>query len=277
MSSGDTGLLRACHGHSDVRLSNRQGLAEFDCEPDHPHRAPGLSGLVRLRDEEVWCGLALKSFVGWCDELVVVLNACTDSTPDIVHEFRDGHPDKVRVFSYPFSIHPMGPGHNSCPADSLHASSYMHNFAQAMSTRTHVVKLDGDMVMMDWAGEEIRNLMAQGHQRIKFEGRDLVGDDLRHVGNHPQCPTNGVYPVLPGVHYAQGPMTQNLKGAPDPTHRIHDPAFLHFKWSRKSFQSATVQWPAGWETIPHFQRIANRRFPVADYDGSYPSSVRALL
>ena len=241
------------------------------------NRIPGLSGLVRLRDEEVWARLALESYVDWCDELIVVLNVCSDRTPEIVADFRTRYPGKTRVYVYPHEIWPMGPGHDRCPEGDPRASAALHNFTQSKSKRTHVVKLDGDMVMMDWAGAEIRRLLDEGCDRIKFEGRDLVGDDLQHIGCHPRCPTNGIYKVRAGVHYAQGQMTQSLRGVDEPPHMIERPAFLHFKWCRKSFESATVQWPENWREIPHFQHIAQRRFPVARYEGEYPTSVRAMI
>jgi len=238
-------------------------------------RSPGLSGLVRLRDEEAWCRLALESFVDWCDELIVVLNTCTDRTPEIVGSFAAQHPDKVKVFDYPHRIHEMGPGHDRCPTTDERASAALYNFTQERSTFDHVIKLDGDMVMMDWAGARVRERMAEGHHRIKLYGTDLVGDDLRHIGCHPLCPTNGVYQAW-GTRYEQGPVTQSLKGAPAPTAEIRD-AFLHFKWARKSFAAATAQWPPDWDQIPHFQKIAERRFPAARYNGEYPASVAALL
>ncbi len=260
-----------------MKLVNREGLAAFDCEPDHSDRKPGLSAMLRVHNEEAWIGLALESVLPWVDEAVVVLNHCTDATPRIVADVWLRNPEKVKVFEYRFKLHPMGPGHDDCPADSVHACAYYYNFAQAKTTRTHVLKWDGDMVAMDWLGDEIRDLISGGHDRIKFEGRDLVGDDLTMIGCHPRCPTNGVYKVRAGVHYAQGPMTQNLRSVPEPPHVIEPPAFLHFKWCRKSFASAAVQWPENWREIPHFQRIAERRHPVARYEGEYPASVRALL
>lgn len=239
---------------------------------------PGLSGLVRLRNEAVWCGLALASFVDWCDELIVVTNRCDDATPEIVAEFAAAHPDKVRVFDYPHAIWPMGPGHDAIDVDDPRSSAAFYNFTQDRATRSHAVKLDGDMVMMDWAGAEIRRLMAAGHGRIRFHGTDIVGDDLAHIGSHALCRTNGVYGLGPGVRYAQGPVTQNLQGiAGIPEVEIERPAFLHFKWARKPFDVATMQWPQGWERIDHFRRIADRRHPVAPYEGEYPASVRALI
>lgn len=261
-----------------MHLTNREGFKEFDIAADwYKGRAKGLSGLVRLRNEEAWCGLALESFVGWCDELIITLNDCTDRTPEIVERFRATYPDKVKVFDYPFAIAPMGPGiHDKCPGDSVHASAYFYNFTQAKSTRSHVVKLDGDMVMMDWAGAEIRALM-KDRDRVKFFGTDIVGDGLRHTGCQPKCPTNGVYKVSARTFYHQGPVTQNLLGVPAARYAIDRPAFLHFKWARKDLSVATMQWPEGWQNMPHFQTIIERRNPLNWYEGEYPASVRALL
>ena len=241
-------------------------------------RVKGLSGLVRLHNEEVWCKLALESFVDWCDELVIVTNRCTDRTPEIVARFAKRYPDKCRVYEYDHQIWPMGPGHDEVDESDPRSSAAFYNFTQDRSTRTHAVKLDGDLVMMDWAGAEIRRLMEKGHNRVRFYGTDIVGDDLTHIGNHPLCRTNGVYRVSRETRYRQGAMTQNLQGIQGlPEVEIDRPAFLHFKWARKPEASATVQWPKDWRDIPHFQRIYERRIPVAPYEGEYPSSVRALL
>ncbi len=255
-------------------LTNREGHAEFNIPKDwHKHRGAGLSAMLRIHNEEAWIGPCIDSLLSWCAEIVVVLNCCTDDTASIVDEYGD----RLRVFDYPFQIHPMGPGHDACPADSVHASAYFYNFTQAMTTRTQVMKWDGDMVAMDWLGGEVRALMARGAGRIKFAGIDIVGDDLTHIGNHPNCPTNGIYRVREGAFYGQGPMTQNLRGVTEPMVVIQKPAFLHFKWARKTGASATVQWPDGWERVDHFANIYERRHPVAPYEGEYPASVKAML
>jgi len=237
---------------------------------------PGLSALVRLRDEETWCRLAIESIVDWCDEVIVVLNRPSDATPDIVANLASVHRGKIRVYEHNHETWPMGPNHDAISADDPRSSAALYNFTASKATRTHGVKIDGDMIMMDWAGAEIRRLMDKGRDRIRFEGVDIVGDELKHVGCHPTCRTNGVY-RLAGTHYLQGAMTQSLRGVPDAEDAFGKPAFLHFKWARKSFASATAQWPQGWEEMPHFQNIAARRHPVAPYRGEYPASVRALL
>ena len=254
-------------------LRNREGHKEFDCEPDHQDRIPGLSALVRLRDEEDWVEHSLNSIL-WVDEIVIVVNDCSDRTPQIVERFRQAHRDKVIVRNYPFRIHAMGPRHTDCPDDSVHASSFFYNYTQALSTRTHCLKWDGDLVGQDWLGECIRELMAKGHERIKIFGVELASD-FKHVGNHRICPSNGTYRARPGTKYVQGDLTQSLRGTPPPTAEIHD-CFLHTKWV-KPFESAVKQWPENWPEIPHFRNIAERRHPVERYTGEYPASVRALL
>lgn len=241
-------------------------------------RTLGLSALVRLRNEETWAELALRSFVDWCDELIIVLNTCTDRTPEIVAEFAEKHSEKVRVYDYPHRIWEMGPRHQEVSADDPRSSAALYNFTLSKATCTHAVKLDGDFVMMDWAGEEIRSAMAAGHDRVKFGGVDLV-HDLKHIGCEPYCwksDNNGTFRITPDIHYRQGPMTQHITNMPPPTYRIDRPAFVHLKWC-KPFASAIKQWPENWREIPHFQRIAERRHPVARYTGEYPASVRALL
>jgi len=257
-----------------MRLINREGRTAFDHEPDATaHRTPGVSTLVRVKDEEDWIERSLHSVL-WADEIVVTLNDCADATPQIVERFRAAHPSKVIVRSFPFPISAMGPGHDKCPDDSIHASAFFYNFTQSLSTRTHCLKWDGDCIGQDWLGDRIRERMASGHERIKIFGVDLASD-LRHVGNHRVCPSNGIYRVAPGVRYVQAPLTQSLRGVPPHTAEVHD-CFIHTKWI-KPMASATKQWPKGWEEMPHFQNIAARRHPVAPYRGEYPASVRALL
>ncbi|HKJ75235.1 MAG TPA: hypothetical protein VKA19_14060 [Alphaproteobacteria bacterium] len=256
-------------------LKNREGLADFDIAPDwHENRRRGLSGLVRLRDEETWCAKAIESFWPWCDELIIVVQPSRDRTRELVERYAS-HPG-VRIYDYPYQSHPSGPGHDACPADSVYASAYHYNWTLAQSTMSHAVKLDGDMVTMDWAGSEIRARMADGHDRIKFHGTDIVGEELAHIGCHPHCPTAGVFKVTPEVHYSQGALTQRFHCGQPVTHTIDRPAFLHFKWAKPA-ASATKRWPKDWRRKEHFRRIYARRIPVEPYAGEYPASVRELL
>lgn len=261
-------------GDCALILQNAEGHTDFNIRPDwHENRKPGLSALIRLRQEATWCEKAIESFLPWVDEAIIVVQPSGDGTREIVEQYAS---DTVRIFDYPFLTHPAGPGHDDMPANSVHASAYHYNFTLAQCTMSHAVKLDGDLVMMDWAGQEIRALMER-HDRIKFEGVDIVGDDLTHIGCHPRCPTDGVFKVTPDIEYRQGPLSQKLFCAQSVTHTIEKPAFLHFKWSRKGEASQTKRWPKDWREKPHFQNIWRRQEPVAPYTGEYPASIMEML
>lgn len=251
-------------------LRNQEGHAAFDVRPLREVRQPGLSAMFRVRNEAAWIAPAIESVLGWCDEVVVALQPCDDETPAIL----EGFGAAIRVLPYPFELRPMGPGHDRCPEISVHATSYYYNWTLAHTSCTHVAKWDGDMVAMDWLGDELHPLLDAGHDRISFAGVDLV-DDARAVGNHPHCPTAGVFRVTPAVRYRQGRFAETFT-APAPTHTIAGPAFVHLKWAKPE-ASAIQQWPADWRAMPHFQRIYQRRLPVGPYTGEYPTPLRRRL
>ena len=57
-----------------------------------------LIGLMPVRNED-WCiGLTLRAALGWCDEVLVMLHACTDHSPEIVFDIaRNVAPGRVTV------------------------------------------------------------------------------------------------------------------------------------------------------------------------------------
>lgn len=253
---------------------NREGFSEWDIPEDHvQRRTVGLSAMVRLRDEETWIAACLSSILPWFDEVVCVLQPCSDATPQVIRTFDD---PRIVVAAYPFDSHPPGPGHDACPADSVHSSAYSCNWALAKTTRTHVCMWDGEMVAMDWLGARVRGLIAAGVGRISFHGLNIVSDDLRFVGRMPKCPADGVYRVSPETYYEQGPIGQQLRGIGG-GQVITRPAFLRFTWARKPLSSITRQWPKGWERMPHFRAILKQREPARFYTGEYPRAVAPLV
>ncbi|MBL8660778.1 MAG: hypothetical protein JNM75_13605 [Rhodospirillales bacterium] len=257
-----------------MHFTNREGLGEWNIPEDHLQRRKlGLSAMVRLKDEETWIGPCLESILPWFDEVVCVLQPCSDRTEQVIRSFNS---HKIVIHHYPFDSFPMGPGHDSCPSDSVYSSAYYYNWSLAQTTRATVCKWDGDMVAMDWLGARIRGLMAAGVHRITFHGTDIVGDELRWVSRTPKCPTDGVYPVTPETYYEQGPLSQEIRGI-GTGHTIARSAFLHFKWARKPMASAIKQWPEGWEAIPHFRKMLKKRDAARLYSGEYPSAVLPLV
>ena len=120
---------------------------QVDLRPslDGSARKPGISGFMRLRNEEQFVEMAIESAVDCLDELVIVHNGCTDRTPEIIEACRQRHPHKVRVFEYKPTVYlPGSVEHRTHPMDSPNSLVNYYNFALAKTTHKIALKIDGD-------------------------------------------------------------------------------------------------------------------------------------
>lgn len=244
-------------------------------------RKPGLSAMIRLKNEEEWIRLCLLSIKDWFDEIIVTLQNSTDRTEEIIREMNLPH---LKTYHYPFDSFPNGPGHDAYPLDSVHTRAYYYNWSLAKTTRQWVCKWDGDMVALDWLGERIRELM-KSCDIIRIHGVDIVGEGLRHVGDNSLTGSEPrFFRVYRNTFYYSGERSEVFS---NPRRRypgvrikylaLEKSAFLHFKWA-KSFESAIKAWPKNWRETLHFQGlVALKGTPKKTYDGEYPSVVREIL
>ena len=61
---------------------------------------PGLSGIVRAKNEASFIEACIDSCIDALDELVIVYNDCTDDTPAIVKRKAKQYPDKIKIYAY---------------------------------------------------------------------------------------------------------------------------------------------------------------------------------
>lgn len=265
---------------------NREGHSEYAIPRDFfCNREPGVSAFIRLKDEAEWIVPCLQSICGVFDEIIAVFQNCTDNTEALVESL---DLPNVRSFHYPFDSFPNGPGHDRYPADSIRHKAYYYNWCLAKTTRQWACKWDGDMVAMDWLGDEVRRLMPE-HDIITVQGVDIVGPELRHVGRHPLTAREPrFFRVDRDTFYQGGPLCETFS-FPRRSHRrvlpgstarlvnIEAPAFLHFKWA-KSLESAAKAWPENWREFPDVARhITAHAKPVSEYSGEYPKAVLEKL
>lgn len=112
---------------------------------DSAGKRPGLSAIVRLRNEEDFMAASLNSILPYFDEIVIVFNDCTDRTPEIVAEFVRQDPERVRAFHYGPRVFPQGSEqHRRLPANSVHSLVHYSNFALSKASYTVCCKWDGD-------------------------------------------------------------------------------------------------------------------------------------
>ena len=142
-----------------------------------------ISAMVRVRNEEEFLEPALLSIVELVDELVVVDNASTDRTPQIVERLRRAWPDKLRSYDYPHVIGKVGQETWELTEregdDSPRLSSTYYNFALERCARPFVLKWDGDMIALDRMPDELALWRESGTPVMVFQGVN-VHPDRRH-------------------------------------------------------------------------------------------------
>jgi glycosyltransferase involved in cell wall biosynthesis len=131
------------------RYVNREGRREYDFTLPFPRARPGVSAMVRARNEAANIAHCLRSILAVFDEVVVLDNCSDDGTPEIVRDLQrhHGHGGKIRLRSYPFRLARFGPEHDATAADSLRSAVYFSNWSLAQCSHRHVCKWDGDMVL----------------------------------------------------------------------------------------------------------------------------------
>ncbi|MDH3690670.1 MAG: glycosyltransferase family 2 protein, partial [Gammaproteobacteria bacterium] len=153
------------------------------------------SGFMRLRNEEEYVEAVIESVIDSLDELVVVHNACTDRTPEIVESCRARYPERIHVYKYePLVYRYASKEHRSLPMDSPHSLVNYHNYALAKTTRRIAVKIDGDdLFIPERLRQAVDNIRAGGLSKpLGFQGINLWDEDG-------EIWVNAQHPVMTGM------------------------------------------------------------------------------
>lgn len=116
---------------------------------------PGLSGLIRAKNEGRFIEGCIESIINAIDELIVVYNDCDDDTEQILARLREKYPHKLKVYPYNNKIL----SHNlsqedfelakSLPEDSNRLHSSQCNYALSKASYTHAMKIDPDQIYFE--------------------------------------------------------------------------------------------------------------------------------
>lgn len=117
-----------------------------------PFLKNGLSGIMRAKNEAHFIEKCIDSCIDALDELIVVYNDCTDSTPEILARKQKQYPDKLKIYSYNHSVL----SHNltweefeyaiNLPEDSVRLHSNQCNYALSKVSYKYAVKIDPDQI-----------------------------------------------------------------------------------------------------------------------------------
>ncbi len=129
-------------------------------------RTMRLIGLMPVRNES-WClGLSLRAALMWCDEVILLLHACTDASEDICSAVAKDFPHQVRRML----------GHTALEWNEMQHRQWMLDNARAASA-THVAIIDADEVLSGNLLPSIRNQIAQlqGGRILQIPMRNMYG------------------------------------------------------------------------------------------------------
>lgn len=115
---------------------------------------PGLSGIMRVKNDAEFIEASIDSCIDALDELVIVYNGCTDHSPQLILQKQQQYPDKIKVYEY----EPLVVANNltekeyqkalKLPDDSPHLLCNYYNFALSKATYAYAIKIDADQIYM---------------------------------------------------------------------------------------------------------------------------------
>lgn len=140
----------------------------------------GLSGLMRLKNEEQFIATCIETCINALDELIIVYNDCTDNTPKIVEQMCRLYPDKIKAFAY--NNHILS--HNltqedfkiaiNLPENSPRLHSSQCNFALSKASYKYAVKIDVDQLYFTDVLKEWRDI-CYGDKLCKWNVSFILG------------------------------------------------------------------------------------------------------
>ena len=113
-------------------------------------RKEGVSGFVRLYNEEETIKNVILSCINSVDELVICLNNCTDGTEKIIINLMKTYKNKIKLYYYNYDIFPISSkGHINSKIDNPRNLANFYNYTLSKCSYKHVIKIDGDDLMTE--------------------------------------------------------------------------------------------------------------------------------
>lgn len=118
-------------------------LSDFDPR----RRAPGISAIVRVKNEAEFVELAVMSILPYANDIVLIFNDCTDATPEIVAELALREPERIRAYEYVPQVFPAGSNEQrTLPPNHVSSFVFYTNFALSRARHRVCFMWDGDQI-----------------------------------------------------------------------------------------------------------------------------------
>jgi hypothetical protein len=114
-------------------------------------RRKRISAMMRVKNEETFLRPSVESILHLVDEVVIIDNNSTDSTPRIARDLAQAHPQKIRTLRYPHTIARVGSENEALSSSvsgrrSPRLLANYYNWCMRQCRMNYILKWDGDMV-----------------------------------------------------------------------------------------------------------------------------------
>lgn len=159
---------------------------------------PTLTAMIRVRNGEEFLRPSVLSVIEVCDEIVIVDNLSTDSTPDIIKDLEQVNSNKVKPFSYDHNVVPVGEEHarlEETDPHSVRLTQNFYNWCLEKCNGTFVLKWDDDMILSERGKLEIADFLSSRFLIHRFGGENLSSDKF-HTLTRKAGIENRIFPKL---------------------------------------------------------------------------------
>lgn len=220
-------------------LTNKEEIAEMNISPEWftEVKPLGISGVARLKNAADFLEQAVESHLPFLDEIVLIDNMSTDETRDICQKLLSKYPDKIRFFTYPYAVSPIGT--ENVNTNSIKSFAYYSNWCSSKAKYKYIMKVDDDNIFSMSMWETIRDyvLTVKPERFCAYWWYNLMERD----GTIGICKDDlfsgrwwdhGIYPVSEYTYYTQWAIWEvfhhNL------LFKRFNLSFLHLKYLKKS-------------------------------------------
>lgn len=142
-----------------------------------------ITAMMRVRNEAEFLEPAVRSIAPLVDEIVIVDNASTDGSADVIAALARRFRKRIVTFHYPYTIGRVGAetwALSESGGRSPRLSARYYNWCLARCTGPYVLKWDGDMVALDGLASAIAAWRRSERQVLVMHGVN-VHHERRHA------------------------------------------------------------------------------------------------
>ncbi len=149
-----------------------------------------ISAVMRVKNEVEFLERSINSVIDLVDELVIVDNCSTDGSADVIADFSNRFPRKIKAFSYPHKIARYGEETLMLAAtkEGRKSPSYLPNFynwTTAQCAGPYILKWDGDTIATDALAPALDRFRQSRMQIVCHTGINLHPDRTCSIAGRP--------------------------------------------------------------------------------------------